>query len=109
MNQALEIFQQVPRTCNCAQSVASGCGRRDLVAELADCGGGHAPGGRCGALHAALLMSPPERREELRRAFVAETGSELCRELKTVFHVPCVKCVGLAAELAEGASVPIPE
>lgn len=100
-NDASELFRQVPRAFNCAQAVAAGCGRPELAAELAACGGGRAPGGRCGALHAALLLSPPEARERIRAAFAKQLGSELCRELKSVHHVPCERCVELAAELAE--------
>lgn len=101
MNHALELFQQVPRTHNCAQSVAAGCGHPELTAELSSCGGGRAPEGRCGALHAALLMVPAERRESVRAAFVAANGSEFCRELKTVYRTPCERCVEVAAELIE--------
>ena len=103
MNNALELFRQTPRTFNCAQSVAAGCGHPELAGQLASCGGGRAPGGRCGALHAALMLVPPEKRDALLKAFVAGTGSELCRELKTVHRVPCEKCVSLASELAEKA------
>ena len=101
MNHALEIFQVVPRTHNCAQAVAAGCGHLELVAELATCGGGRAPEGRCGALHAALLLAPEEHHEAIRNAFVKENGSEFCKELKGVLQVPCTKCVETAAALAE--------
>ena len=101
MNQALEFFQRVPRTHNCSQSVAAGCGHPELVAELGACGGGHAPGGRCGALHAAMLIVPEIRRETVRQAFIEANGSEFCRELKTVYHTPCSQCVETAASLTE--------
>jgi len=101
MNRALELFQRMPRTCNCAQSVAAGCGHPELTAELSSCGGGRAPEGRCGALHAALRMVPAERGEAVRAAFIAKNGSEFCRELKTVHHTPCEQCVETAAALAE--------
>ncbi|MBQ6598030.1 MAG: hypothetical protein IJH79_10815 [Lentisphaeria bacterium] len=35
------------------------------------------------------------------RQFIAENGSEFCRELKSVHHVPCEKCVECAARLFE--------
>ena len=57
MNRAVEIFSEIPRKCNCAQAVAAGLERDDLLPELAACGGGKAPGGRCGALHAAMLIA----------------------------------------------------
>ena len=101
MNNALELFQRVPRTHNCAQAVADGCGHPELVGELASCGGGRAPEGRCGALHAALLITPSEHHEAIRNAFVKENGSEFCKDLKGTLHVPCTQCVETAAALAE--------
>ena len=68
---------------------------------LSSCGGGRAPEGRCGALHAAMLMVPAERREAVRQAFIQKNGSEFCRELKTVHHTPCSQCVETAASLTE--------
>ena len=50
---AFELFTAVPKLHNCAQAVADGMGRKDLVLELAACGGGRAPEGLCGALHSA--------------------------------------------------------
>ena len=101
MNHALELFQSVPRAHNCAQAVAAGCGHPELNGELASCGGGRAPEGRCGALHALLRMLPEECAEAVREKFISVNGSEFCRELKTVLHVPCAQCVETAAALAE--------
>ena len=104
MNRAVEIFSEVPRQCNCAQAVAAGLGREDLLSALATCGGGKAPGGRCGALHAAMLISGEGKADGIRAKFVAAAGSEFCRELKQELKVPCVKCVETAAALAEAAT-----
>ena len=101
MNKALELFTASPRKHNCAQSTACGLGREELYAPLAACGGGKAPGGRCGALHAAMLIAGEARAEEVRKSFVSELGAETCAELKRVLAVPCVKCVETAARLAE--------
>ena len=106
MNQATEIFNKVPRTRNCAQSVAEGCGHPELSDELAACGGGRAPGGMCGALHAALLITPASAHEEIKKSFEAAIGALLCREIKSIRHVPCEKCVETAAGLAEKFSRP---
>jgi len=100
-DRAVELFTATPRQHNCAQSVACGLGHEELFSELAGCGGGHAPEGRCGALHAALLICGEARGRELAARFVRELGSDKCAELKRVFQVPCVKCVGTAAKLAE--------
>ncbi len=97
---AVKIFTSVPKTHNCAQSVAAGLGREDMVKTLADAGGGRAPEGICGALYAALLAAPEAKREEIRREFASRAGSVFCRELKTVHRFPCVECVRLAAGLA---------
>lgn len=103
MNKALELFTATPRMHNCAQSVACGLGRDDLYGKLSVCGGGRAPEGRCGALHAAMLVAGGAREEEIRKRFAAELGSEKCAELKKTLLVPCAKCVETAALLAETA------
>ena len=101
MNRAAEIFSQVPRKHNCAQAVAAGLDRDDLVPPLAACGGGKAPDGRCGALHAAMLIAGEDQAAGVREKFVAVTGSEFCRVLKQELKVPCAKCVETAAAIAE--------
>ena len=101
MNQALELFTATPRMHNCAQATACGLGHNELYAPLAEFGGGRAPGGRCGALHAAMLVAGEPRTEAIRERFAAELGSEKCAELKRVLAVPCAKCVETAARLAE--------
>ena len=101
MNRAVEIFNQVPKTHNCAQAVAAGCGWETLVAELATCGRGNAPQGRCGALHAAMCMLPPEDQEEVRRRFVESAGAEQCQEIRNLRRFTCADCVRRAAELVE--------
>jgi len=103
MNEAVEIFSQVPRTVNCAQAVAAGLGRRELLPELGSCGGGRAPGGRCGALHAALLLIPERARAAAEEEFRRRAGSVFCREIRAAGKFPCRSCVEAAAELAESA------
>ena len=100
MNNAVEIFTRIPKTHNCAQAVAAGCGRDDLVESLKVCGGGKAPEGYCGALYAALLLSPKELHPALKETFRNKVGSEFCREIRAAGKTPCVKCVEIAAELA---------
>ena len=96
---AIEAFSSPGHPYNCAQSIAIGAGRDDLVSELAACGGGRAPEGRCGALHAALLIAPPEKHAAILEQFRATAGALTCREIKGTTHFPCVKCVELAATL----------
>jgi len=99
MYKAVEVYSRVPKTHNCAQAVAAGCGRDDLVEALKANGGGKAPEGRCGALHAALLLSPMEKHDELKEAFKDTAGSEFCKEIRSAGKTPCVRCVEIGAEL----------
>jgi len=103
MNRALEIFSRTPKTHNCAQAVAAGCGYEELVPSLAAMGHGKAPGGRCGALHAALAATPETFHAGICRDFVVHAGSELCKELKQN-RVSCEACVELAASLLENCA-----
>lgn len=102
MNQALEIFNRKPKTHNCAQAVATGCGCEELVESLKPMGGGRAPEGRCGALQSLLAATPESLHARLRHRFVEAVGSEFCRELKKR-GMSCEKCVETAAALLEEA------
>ncbi len=100
MPTALDYFTAKPRRHNCAQSVMAGANLPDAteaqVAALASCGGGRAPEGRCGALHAAMLLTPETQRDSLCQAFIQEVGSDKCREIKGVHKTPCEQCVAFA-------------
>lgn len=99
---SLQFFRTPPHNYNCAQTVAAGFGREDLIEPFKGCGGGRAPEGLCGALHAALELIPNEtKRAELLNAFRQKNGAVSCRELKQTFRVPCPQCVAVAAELLE--------
>ncbi len=99
---AEEIFARVPKTHNCAQSVAAGCGHEELVEELGKCGGGRAPQGLCGALYAALLLLPEQERETARQEFIRKVGAADCRTIKKQTGTPCSECVAVAAALCSG-------
>ena len=99
MSKAAEFYSRVPKTHNCVQSVAAAAGREDLVGALKSNGGGRTPEGRCGALHAALLIAPAEKHETIRKSFLERAGSEFCRELRAAGQTPCVKCVEIGGEL----------
>jgi hypothetical protein len=99
MNKAVEIYSRIPKTHNCAQAVAAGCGREDLLDVLKANGGGKSPEGRCGALYAALLMSPEETHDTLKAAFRNKAGSEFCKEIRAAGKTPCARCVEIAADL----------
>ncbi len=105
LERAASVFHQPPLRANCAQSVALLAGREDLVADLAACGGGRAPGGLCGALHAALLLTPAEKRDEVIETFRQEAGATTCRELKGVVKTPCQKCVAIGDAIVHATRV----
>lgn len=101
MTEAHALFTAVPKKHNCAQAVMQGCGGTpEAVTEMATCGGGRAPGGLCGALHAACLLCP-EQTEAIQAAFAREVGALTCHDIKTQAHTPCPICVETAARLVE--------
>ena len=102
VQRSLQAFQFEKH--NCAQSILRGFQQtkgvpEDTIAAAKALGGGRAPAGRCGALHAAIeLTNDPAARERLIRAFVEKAGSEACREIKKHRKLTCEQCVRLAAE-----------
>ena len=102
MCKAVELFTAVPKLHNCAQAVAAGAGDEALAESMKVCGGGKAPLGRCGALHAALELTPAECHAQVISEFVALAGAETCREIKSApLPYPCAECVRTGAELVE--------
>lgn len=104
-HRALATFRQAPQRLNCAQSVLHAF--REVTGEttfaLADfkpLGGGRAPDGLCGALHAACAVVP-DKAELLKSRFAARLGSVFCRELRAARQHPCEVCVGHATDLLE--------
>lgn len=97
---ASEFFAEVPRRYNCAQSVAAGAGREDLISDLAAMGGGRAPEGLCGALYAALQLLPEEKKAAAMAEFQAVAGAVTCRDIKAG-GFPCPDCVAAAAKLLD--------
>lgn len=100
-NCAVELFTAVPKNVNCAQAVAIGTGHSELAEFMASAGGGKAPEGMCGALYSALQIVPESRRETVRKIFVEKAGAADCITLKMRSRTSCVRCVDIAAELAE--------
>ncbi len=106
-SKALEYFLQPPARYNCAQAVLAAYREvtgdcRCTLESFQTLGGGRAPEGICGALHAACLLCP-EATPSLQAAFQAQTGALTCHALKKP-DVPCTDYVALAAELLEEAS-----
>ena len=92
MNKAFELFTAIPKLHNCAQAVAAGAGNNKLAQDMSSCGGGKAPLGRCGALHAALELTPAECHAQVISEFVALAGAETCREIKGSAKPSAVFC-----------------
>ena len=70
---ALKVFRQPPERLNCAQAVLHAwrevSGDTSIaLADLKPFGGGRAPDGLCGALHAACMVAPG-RAEALKQKF----------------------------------------
>jgi Putative redox-active protein (C_GCAxxG_C_C) len=104
-DQALAVFRRPPERLNCAQAVLHAygeiSGKADIpVADLKPLGGGGAPGGLCGALHAACIIAP-DSAEALRTKFAAQRGSVRCKELRADREHRCESSVATAAELLE--------
>lgn len=102
---ALKVFRQPPERLNCAQSVVYAwrevSGDKSIaLADLKPFGGGRAPDGLCGALHAACMIAP-DRAEALKHDFATRLGSIYCKELRAAKIHPCESCVLQATELLE--------
>jgi hypothetical protein len=111
--QALAVFRQPPERLNCAQAVMHAwrevTGDTTLaLADLKALGGGRAPAGICGALHAACLAAPGQT-ARLQAAFADCLGSIYCRELRAAKQHPCETCVAHAAELLASGAAPGPK
>lgn len=97
---------------NCSQSVIHAFGDKfsaleGTVSLFASCGGGKAPEGKCGSLHAAeylLAKDYPEKVMECREIFRAAAGSILCREIRALKKLSCMGCIQTAANCLENVS-----
>jgi len=104
-NLALKVFRAPPQRLNCAQAVAAAwhqtTGRNAaLVTDLGPCGGGRAPGGVCGALHAAQVIAGDEAvGGQMARQFAETAGGLSCRDIRRRGLASCADCVALAAEI----------
>ena len=102
---ASEYHQQ--RRGNCAQSVVHAWNLKNPankkpVEQYAGCGGGRAPGGLCGALHASCDLAGPEAGKTIEKKFAGKTGGNLtCRDVRAARKLSCNECVALAAGLLE--------
>ncbi len=99
---ALTSFHQAPLKHNCAQAVAYGAGRADLLEYLGSCGRGNAEGGICGALYAAKLIAGSDSAAAaIHGDFVLQCESATCKKFKDGTKISCPDCVRIAADLLE--------
>jgi hypothetical protein len=91
---------------NCAESVSrsysekSNFTHKDLDSH-ADCGGGLAPGGYCGAFYSALYileLTGKYKRKECEAFFIGHAGALTCEEIRRLKKLSCLGCVEKAAE-----------
>lgn len=97
MDRIKEALSKFRKPYNCAQTVYVAVKPEDAegIAGLANCGGGKAPDGICGALYAAIKLKPQDM-AAIKANFKETTGSEYCCEIKTVHKTPCERCVECA-------------
>ena len=100
-DKAAVLFLKTPKEYNCAQAVAKAFGHDELLEPLKSCGGGRAPDGICGALHAALVVSHESQREKARLSFLNAVGSVHCRDIRREGVTHCVECVRRAAGILD--------
>ena len=97
------------RKLNCAQTIINAFKDKfdlpeEMVDDLSVCGGGRAPGGLCGSLHAARVMlekDHPARIKDCEDALLAHAGSIKCREIRSFRKLSCAGCVEKVAECIE--------
>ena len=98
---ALQSFRKPPLRLNCAQAVAHGFDREDLVAKMVSCGRGRAPGGLCGALFCAMQLAGEERAEAVAAEFEKTVGGRHCRFFESEHRAGCEESVAVAVEILE--------
>ena len=90
---------------NCCQAVMkafadkTGMTDDDIREQFASHGGGRAPEGVCGALHAARELLDKENFNILADKFEKAAGAKTCREIRSARQLPCVECVELVGQL----------
>ena len=97
------------RRSNCAQAVALAWKEKKdpgfpNVDRFAKHGGGRAPEGLCGALHAARELAGAQKDQLTEQFKTLADGHITCRDIRRNRVMPCIDCVATAAELLEETS-----
>ena len=102
---ATELYHHPELKFNCAQAIAykyasSEEAGQAKALEFKKYGGGNAPDGLCGALHAGLeRLSHDQRAEiELKNVFKTSASSLACHEIRKENQLSCKGCVQLVDE-----------
>lgn len=102
------------RQGNCAQAVALAWkGKKQPEADhhirFSGSGGGLAPEGLCGALHAACELAGDSQGEILKEKFRQKAAGHItCRDIRRNRAMSCTDCVATAAELLEELTAETP-
>jgi hypothetical protein len=104
-NHAVERFRRPPERMNCAEAVLSAYQKISgdtaiSISDMKPLGAGRAPGGLCGALHAACIVAP-DKAERLKARFAEIAGSVVCKEIRRAKQHSCEFCVAEGAQLLE--------
>jgi len=92
---------------NCAQSVAEACKEifnlpLNISESYSDLGGGKAPEGYCGSLYAAItilnMTDKSDKVESVKKYFLDNAGSVLCKEIRLNKKMSCLDCVTQSVE-----------
>lgn len=89
---------------NCAQAVLKFSESHknvssEVIRDFKAFGGGRAPGGVCGALHAAdFIFDCSDKTAELEKEFITLAGSTICRDIRQDGKLSCAACVDLAGK-----------
>jgi hypothetical protein len=95
---------------NCAQSVIKAYHDNfdiptEEIERFVNCGGGKAPGGKCGAYYAAWYLSSKKNHlkiNQLEQYFINAAGSLKCKEIRSQRQLSCLGCVEKVADFLEG-------
>ncbi|MCU0858886.1 MAG: C-GCAxxG-C-C family protein [Pontiellaceae bacterium] len=100
---------------NCAQAVALAWkDKKQPESEhhslFSGCGGGRAPEGLCGAVHAACELAGGHQKETIKEQFKARANGQItCKEIRRNRIMTCTECVTTAAELLEELTKETPQ
>ena len=82
---------------NCAEAVVAAFDKD--CSDFSNCGSGKAPGGWCGAAHAASSLSNAP--DDVEKTFRESAGCVTCLGIRQARKMSCVACVEMGARLVQ--------